>query len=194
MGYNFRTIQPLTETEREELNRLTRHALAIPRPSSFSPGQESKSQAAYEEAWRAVIQADPSDYQTNSVGLGVILESMGKLGMVHEAPRPAFPTLGEFGLDGHPDPEDDQLTAEQQAFLVAYEEVFSTDSGTGPIPWYKLDDDPWVITPREVKAALEVYDATPEELRREVSSQGDWWGRFVVFLRGVPDRGGMVLG
>lgn len=199
MSTFFTTVEPITEEEHREVQRLTREALAL-RDSFDLEGEEAaKAEQAHNDAWARVNEADPCSFRVNSVGRWAVVENMSRLGMIDwDAQAPELPRPQDFGLQQYPLSEDEReegetLTPAEEAFLAALRKVRCMEDVVGPIPGYKLSDDGWRITPREVRAALSRYDKASEADVRTAREEVPFWDRWIRFLRGVPERGGMIL-
>lgn len=197
VGFNFKTVQGLTRVEKDRLNKAMQRAMEVPHPSSLPEEQREQAQQEWDKALYEWRRADPSDFRLNSVGFGWITEKMIKFGMVEVGVKaPAFPAPSDFGLTDHPDTLDerepgDHPTESEKRFLEARDAVLNWDSGSGVIPLYKLDDDPWVITPREIQEALKAYEQAPA--KEEVEEHQDIWENFIRFLQGAVHRQGMSV-
>ncbi|MEU5388718.1 hypothetical protein [Kitasatospora cineracea] len=142
-------------------------------------------------------------YAQSAGGMAVLLTMLREFGMLTDAEPPERPYLAQFGLsrddfDGpvhagkvRPD-KADSFAAAQQAVLDRLE---GHDPATTGIPQYKVAyNEGWLIAPKEIEAALNAYDSSPADQRRDAenSFHGDW-KRWIAFLREAADSGIRVL-
>jgi hypothetical protein len=171
MGYDMYWKEPATEDERREADR---DELEYFRMNIWMMGEAR--QAMFE---RSMLNVHP--------------------------PYPPFPGCGEFGLEERPafwdedgEPIKYPLDTAEGMYQRACECVHSGDSG-GSIPVYKLmSNDGWRITPEEIERSLAEYTAAPPPcitLRFEDSttSELEWWGEWIDWLRGAAHHGGFEV-
>jgi hypothetical protein len=120
-------------------------------------------------------------FRLNIFGMSDYRNVMQALGMLDfDAHRPPFPCMEEFLNDSE----------YQEACREITDAEAPTPSG---IPPYKTgSSDGWLITPRELRAALATYDATTKVQRSDAlwSGLGDvnmeerqYWNKWILFLR-----------
>ncbi|GGO58779.1 hypothetical protein [Streptomyces lasiicapitis] len=142
-------------------------------------------------------------FRLNIWGMGTARQIMGALDMLTDVPFPDWPTLEAYGLTDHPDepdyytegPERDaaqaRLTDQERAYLDAVRAVRDRDAETPGIPAYKLtSNDGWLVTEREVKAALDVWEKADLKDQNETQAEFPWWGEWLDFLKYNAERGG----
>jgi hypothetical protein len=69
------------------------------------------------------------------------------------------------------------------------------DSGLDGLPGYKLSsNDGWLLTPREIDAALAKVSESPRTWPADFDGRFPaYWGEFLTFLRNAREHGGAVV-
>ncbi|MFE0099823.1 hypothetical protein [Streptomyces sp. NPDC059009] len=142
-------------------------------------------------------------------------ETGTRLCLAVDAMSAAHRALHELGMTSHsatlpdwPEPEDFGITDEDmeryiadppasmprpvRAFNDALAKVAEAEADhPDGIPCYKLSSNQgWLVTPREIAAALGWWAAADPGLRQKVTGALEWWPCLVGFLRRARDLGG----
>ncbi|WP_327413842.1 hypothetical protein OG429_13425 [Streptomyces sp. NBC_00190] len=147
---------------------------------------------------RAIRGTGPNDSLYLSAFQGAsVIDTMAHFGMTVEKDRPQWPTFEEYGVDPADFSDTADLTEERQkakaAFVAAYQAVReAADDEPDAIPAYKLRfcDGFWV-TPSEIAAALNRYEAHPNYDCAELPFGDQTWARWIAFLRVAQAAGGL---
>ncbi|MFF7613500.1 hypothetical protein [Streptomyces lavendulae] len=147
---------------------------------------------------RAIRGAGPRDNLSLSALQGAsVIDTMAHFGMTVETDRPQWPTLDQYGLQLAHLSDTADLTEDQKkaktAFVAAYQGVReAADDEPEAIPAYKLRfcDGYWV-TPSEIAAALNRYEAHPNYDCAELPFGDQTWARWIAFLRAAKAAGGL---
>lgn len=152
------------------------------------------------EAYQALTVANHSYYRLNIWGMGTARDLMGAFGMLTFEEPPEFPASESEGyteaadaLRGAPDDEAARTALDSiAARLRAAEEAACTADPGGPgIPYYKLtSNDGWLVTPREIAAALKAYESTSTTDREDAGLAFEPWPSWIQYLTEARHRGG----
>lgn len=105
--------------------------------------------------------------------------------------KPVPPTDADWAVCGD---VNDEMYNDTELYKKVFHPVLASHRGECPgIPLFKLEsNDPWLITPAEIRPALEdIYRCGcpwPEE------DDTERWDQWVEFLRGALDHGGFRCG
>lgn len=143
-----------------------------------------------DELWSKLYRLkSPEYFQLNIHGMGRYREAMADLGMAHWSDDPV--TQGDW--DNLPEWETDE---DEAAYREAADKLTAQHgaSDNPTIPLHKLSsNDGWFVTPDEIRAALEVWDAHDlDGLSTETHSviETDYWGEFIAWLRLAAEHDG----
>jgi hypothetical protein len=201
--YVMSTAAGPDDAERAAVDEARARVVKVSTKVCEQSGSSSEAdQRALAAAWDDLIDARRSSFPMDAWVLGECFDSMLLLGMLTTEPGDEFPDLETYGLSGYPlDP--DQLagkerarllsrqTNAERAYLAAARLAREADAGQPGIPGYKLSSpDGWLVTSREIKAALAAYQATPTEEHHVVAASRPWWPKWVAFLEHAKDQGG----
>lgn len=204
MGYDMTIVQERDQTEQDAIAAAHAHIATLARPFGIPEGEErDTAQAAWEEAYDALRRADRSYFRLNIWGMSRCCDAMDALGMVTAERAPRWPSPEEFGLDEYPDnPADYEgderaeleaaLTDGGRNFLAAAEAAigFEPEPVRG-IPIGKFDsNDGWLVTPRQIEAALKAWRGQPQQVRERTEAEYQWWPGWVAFLAYAQGRCG----
>ncbi|MFB6812882.1 hypothetical protein [Streptomyces sp. NPDC056387] len=150
------------------------------------------------EAHQRIDAATRSYYRFNVWGMGTARELMGAFGMLSFQDEPAWPDATEYvearaALEKAPADESAREAAEAaRAHLsAATEAVRVADPGGAGISHYKLcSNDAWLVSPREIEAALKAYACAASEDREEAVRDFAQWDSWIRFLADAQARGG----
>lgn len=156
-----------------------------------------------DQRYNEVRTAQRSYYRLNVWGMGAARELMGAFGMLTDEFMPVWPEPEAYGLTESPEdpnwfregPErqkaEEALTAAGRLFLADQDAVVEADHGGPGIPGYKFtSNDGWLVTPREIEAALKAYDNADPKDRDAVSQDEPWWPSWIAYLSFARERGG----
>ncbi|MGW8782402.1 hypothetical protein ACWGNM_30670 [Streptomyces sp. NPDC055796] len=151
------------------------------------------------EAYQRLDAATRSYYRFNIWGMGTARELMGAFGMLSFQDEPAWPDDAEYTdaravLEKAPEDEDARQAAEaaRARLSAAMEAVRVADPGGAGISHYKLcSNDAWLVSPREIEAALKAYACTAAEDREEAVRDFPQWDSWIRFLTEAQARGGL---
>lgn len=190
----------------------------------------AKAALAVKEAEQAWKDADVSYFRLNIWGMGAMRVCMNALGMLTDPPgnHPEFPKPEDFGVDWedvecyeeayviHADGTNEQKTQDMlvkskfdgaKAYSEAQEAVLSWygDTPAGICVHKLCSNDGWIVTPEEIKAALESWsrgletarsngeeDLIWEAMNRARLSKGIWMS-WIAYLTGAADHGGFEV-
>jgi hypothetical protein len=204
MGYDMTIAQERDQAEKDAIAAARKHIDTLTSPHKAPEGEErDAAEKAWKEAWQAYDNADRSYFRLNIWGMGRCRTAMDHLGMVTDEDAPNFPTPEDFGLSEYPeDPVDydgderaamdAKLTDADRQFLAAVKAV--TDFEPEPvrgIPIGKFgSNDGWLVTPRQIEAALKTWHGWPEHVRADTEAELAWWPEWIAFLTYAQGRGG----
>jgi hypothetical protein len=200
MGYDMFTEagpddaeRAATEKARARIDELSK------KQNGYRTGEDNK---AWDAAWEDYYRARRSYFRLNIWGMGECRELMIKFGMLTDEPGTAFPTLDAYELIEFPDdPEhfEGRARAEiiknqtdaERAYLAAIKATTDADEGGPGIPAYKFSsNDGWLVTPRQIDAALALYRAAPDDDKKSAAAEHPWWPEWIAFLAHAKGRGG----
>ncbi|MFE3577965.1 hypothetical protein [Streptomyces vinaceus] len=147
---------------------------------------------------RAIRGTGPKDTLFLSALQGAsVIDTMAHFGMTVEKDRPQFPSLEDYGLGLIHLSDTADLTEDQEkakaAFVAAFHGVREAAADQPEaIPAYKvrLSMGYWV-TPSEIAAALNRYEAHPNYDCAELPFGDQTWARWIAFLRVAKAAGGL---
>ncbi|MGW5342929.1 hypothetical protein [Streptomyces sp. NPDC004050] len=150
------------------------------------------------EAYQARDAVTRSYFRLSVWGMGTARELMGAFGMLTFEDQPIWPETGEYvrardAFDKTPDDENTRqaLEAARSRVQAARDAVRAADPGGPGIAHYKLcSNDAWLVTPREIAAALKTYASAEAQDRAEAARACDQWESWIQFLSNARDRGG----
>ncbi|WP_369776265.1 hypothetical protein [Streptomyces sp. R33] len=150
------------------------------------------------EAYQRIDVATRSYYRFNVWDMGTARELMGAFGMLTFEDEPTWPDVAEYtearaALEKEPDDEAVRQAEEAARARVsaAVEAVRTTDRGGPGIAHYKLcSNDAWLVSPREIEAALRAYAGAVSEDREEAGRDFGPWESWIQFLTQAQTRGG----
>lgn len=204
MGYDMTIVQDRDQDEKDAIAAARALTATLTSPHTLPAGPErDAAEKAWSEAWKAYDDADRSYFRLNIWGMSYCRDVMDRLGMVTDEDAPRFPSLEDFGLSEYPeDPADydgDKRT-EVEAHLADADRQFlaalkaTTDFEPEPvrgIPIGKFgSNDGWLVTPRQIEAALSAWHGQPEHVQTGVEAEFTWWSEWITFLAYAKDRGG----
>lgn len=135
-------------------------------------------------------------FYLNALQAASVLDAMTNFGMVTEVELPVWPEPGAFSLTRAELYVGEQATPEQAARIQQYRTAQADASRWSEpdpqgIPRGKLTGPGRIITPSEVKAALDTYEAHPHYEIAEMPVGDVMWMRWTAFLRRARDLGGL---
>ncbi|WP_406511026.1 hypothetical protein OG851_00015 [Streptomyces sp. NBC_00161] len=150
------------------------------------------------EAYQRIDAATRSYYRFSVWDMGTARELMGAFGMLTFEDEPAWPEVAEYtearaALEKAPDDEAVRKAAEavRARLSAATEAVRVADPGGAGISHYKLcSNDAWLVSPREIEAALKAYACAASEDLEEAARDFAQWDSWVRFLTEAQARGG----
>ncbi|MFE5771397.1 hypothetical protein ACFQ7O_23890 [Streptomyces sp. NPDC056485] len=151
------------------------------------------------EAYQGLDAATRSYYRFGVWGMGTARELMGAFGMLSFQDEPAWPDAAEYtearaALEKAPESENARQAAEvaRARLSAAMEAVRVADPGGAGISHYKLcSNDAWLLSPREIEAALTAYACAASEDREEAVRDFAQWDSWIRFLTEAQARGGL---
>ncbi|WP_455403023.1 hypothetical protein [Streptomyces bambusae] len=152
------------------------------------------------EAYAALDAANRSYFRFSIWSIGAAEELMSSFGMLSFEAAPDWPDPGAEGYTAamealRKNPEDtaarkalDEVTARMEG---VHEQIRNFDPEGPGIAAYKLgSNDGWLVSPREIGAALEAYEKAPVEDREAAGREFDPWVPWIGFLTEARGRGG----
>lgn len=146
-------------------------------------------------------------FRLNIWGMARCRSAMCDLGMAYDSdtpidwPEPATDRIGDlaYELDSHTRHWPDNVTDTEITAARAYRDQVEAHLALHPeggdtIPIHKLrSNDGWIVTPREITAALDSYAAHPGVWAALEASAVDhtYWGQWIAWLRRAVDYGGI---
>ena len=130
--------------------------------------------------------AYPGEFRLNIFGMGRYREAMADLGMAYDSRCP----VASVDWDTLPDSD-----ADYEVYQMALDRLTSQhgESSNPTIPLHKFgSNDGWVVTPDEIRAALEAWDGDSADLSAETDEliQTDYWNKWIAYLRLAADHEG----
>jgi hypothetical protein len=193
MGYDMYTV--------EQPSRIAEIERLLWGPGSKPLTQAEKS-ALYAE--RRALQDDRLSYfRLNVWGMGAYCRHMETIGMLEwGGDHPPFPDSADFNIpqqtviyNGKAYQEDDEESSEYRRYDAATRKVLAwTD--TEVIAGHKFgSNDGWIVTPREIAAALDAYRryVAEHEVGELVKDDLDYWKRWISFLATAAEAGGFEV-
>jgi hypothetical protein len=204
MGYDMYTVQGADQAENEAVAAARRFIDNLPKPWDQPEGTErDAAQKQWDDAWRAFDRAQTSYFRLNIWGMSACVDLMADLGMMTDEDAPKFPSPADYGLTEYPDDPADyegderaaieaKLTDADRQFLAACRAVVDYEpEPVGGIPVGKFSsNDGWLVTPRQIAAALEAYAAATEGARAAATAKREWFADWIAWLGHAKDRGG----
>ncbi|MGW1769844.1 hypothetical protein ACWCQL_38085 [Streptomyces sp. NPDC002073] len=152
-------------------------------------------------AYEALDAANLSYFRFGVGSMGAACHLMTGLGMLSLEEEPEWPAINEKGFSEalealRTDPEDAAARKTVQAAMDrvegVHEAIRTADPGGPGIADYKLmSNDGWLVTPREITAALKAYENAPPADREAAARElGPHWTSWIAFLTRGRDRGG----
>lgn len=224
MGYDMRIVEPATAEEAERLTAaLQAFWYAVKARDSLPRGSadRDRAQQVVDMASRALDAADVNYFRLNISGMGRYCDIMSSFrndyfGMLKDCDPGPFPvkpddltwddvnaTHPEYGAEDYADhlaamtPETLARAKEHRAAIEAH--LRAHDADTPGMAIHKLygSNDGWLVTPGEIKAALKVYDETPDDKRDAILAEHGlvddklaYWQSWIAFLRRAANHGG----
>ncbi|MGG8408242.1 hypothetical protein ACM614_17380 [Streptomyces sp. 12297] len=190
MGYDMYIENAPDDAERAALAKAE-EALKEARKTGGDVG------AAYE----ALDAANLSYFRFSIGSMGAARHLMTGLAMLSPEEEPEWPEIKEKGFSEamealRNDPDDAAARKTVQDVMDRAEgvhEAIRTADPDGPgIAAYKLtSNDGWLVTPRELDAALKAYESAPSEDRAAAEDEfGPYWTAWIEFLTRAQGRGG----
>ena len=201
MGYDMRTIErpAVDETKAAELkaeaDRLWEEVKV------FGP-RSPESKAAFEawdkanDAYEAV--AHPGYFRLNNRGMYVYTDVMVEVGMAHQTTS----AIAHDEWPKYPDEEGEQEMAAYEAILTPLLSRHGDDP-TPTIPTHKFgSNDGWIVTPEEIRAALDAYEKFQNDPGRDLSALSEqtvqiiatgYWGQWIAYLQRAAEHGGFAV-
>ncbi len=207
MGYDMETVNGPDEAEqaavREARARIDKLSEKRNERGKF-PLEETR--LKYLKAWDDLYEARRSYFRLNDWGMGECRDLMFSFGMLTEEPAPHWPEPKWFGLtdddqltddpEWYDDPEERaaveaKQTEADRAFRAAQRAVTEYDAGGIGIPAHKFyGNDGWLVTPRQITAALTAYEKAPQADKKAAEAAHEWWPRWIAYLEFAKDQGG----
>ncbi|MFI6007070.1 hypothetical protein ACIA98_43305 [Streptomyces sp. NPDC051366] len=150
------------------------------------------------EAYQKLDAATRSYYRFSVWDMGTARDLMGAFGMLTFEDEPAWPDAADYtearaALEKAPEDEDARQAVEAAHARVsaAMEAVCIADPAGAGIAHYKLcSNDAWLVSPREIEAALKAYASAAPEDRQEAGRDFGLWDSWIRFLTQAQARGG----
>lgn len=206
MGYDMYTADGPDETETAAVKAAEAHRaeLVARLRTATSPQEAAQLREEIDEAYEALGSARRSYFRLNIWGMRTALDLMEALGMLTDESMPKWPRPEEYGLTQSPaDPDwfeegpdkakaERALTAAGRRFLADQRAVADADHGGPGIAAYKFtSNDGWLVTPREIEAALKAYESAQAEDKAAVTQSDPWWPSWIAYLSFARERGGI---
>lgn len=206
MGYDVYVADGPDETERAAVKaaEARRADLAARLRVATSPDEVASLRDDMDQAYDDIQTARRSYFRLNIWGMGTAREYMGAFGMLTTENMPQWPHPEAYGLEESPDdPEwfeegpdrvkaENALTVAGRRFLNDQKAVMEADHGGSGIPHYKFTtNDGWLVTSREIEAALMQYENADSEHKAAAIQEGPWWPSWIAFLTYAQQRGGI---
>lgn len=198
MGYDMTTVvvdegeKERVEAARGKFNEACAARKAFERDTAEYAAAQAAVDAAMEE-WGA---EEHSYFRLSIWGMGAAREAMWKLGMLDgEFGNGEFPDPDEFGVTSEMWETDDDDEPAAPEPIRRYREARDKVLGAMAepvvgIPIFKLgSNDGWIVTPDELRVALAKYDAATLDDLAHIPD-GDWWPKWIEYLRYAMARGG----
>ncbi|MEV6791280.1 hypothetical protein AB0M87_04595 [Streptomyces sp. NPDC051320] len=209
MGYDMRIEGPPTAEEEAKVREAQaafdasvkeRNSLPDRRPGDDDAAQE-KVDAAYE----ALHAADISYFRLNIWGMSDYLYYMHQLGMLAvDYDMPSFPQLPDGitwdDMEAAEAPPGDGSSLPVKAEAVAHLKAREAHVAWHPEPAFGIaqhkfgSNDGWLVTPQEIKAALESYRTHSGDEVKVIVGTGEgrleYWLKWIAYLERAQHRGG----
>jgi hypothetical protein len=197
MGYDMTTVV-IDEGEKERVaEALERFNDAVKVRGAFNRGTDDykAAQAEVDRRMNDLTAEEHSYFRLNVWGMSAAREAMWKLGMLDDAfEYGEFPDAEDFGVTSemYDFDDDDPATPEpMRRYREAQNKVLGAmATPVVGIPVFKLgSNDGWIVTPEELRVALAEYDAATLDDLAHIPD-GDWWPKWIEYLRYAQERGG----
>lgn len=135
-------------------------------------------------------------FRLNIWGMAAAREAMRVVGMLTDDPMPDWPELSDFGTNAEEvckySADDKAAPDGVRAYRAAERATLDGDADEpAGIPTYKLcSNDGWLVTEREITAALTRYDSLSEAERVTAVRGLAWWPEWLGYLRKAAKTGG----
>jgi hypothetical protein len=181
---------------------------------------EQAAQAVVTKTYDLMDEFHADYFRLNIWGMGRYRKLMAELGMLSQPEMPSFPdapdsmdwdayeTLRADGEDAMRQEHGDRLTVAFLDQVVAYyaesERIRGLEFPEEPgIPIHKFgSNDIWLVTPREIREALVIYEANPardeilaplDEPDEEGHTGRPYWDEWIAWLRGAIEHDGFTV-
>ncbi|HEX8631381.1 MAG TPA: hypothetical protein VF755_24745 [Catenuloplanes sp.] len=129
-------------------------------------------------------------FHLNIAGMAFCRDGMRRTGMTYQATPQPFPAWRFDGIDDWRSADQSRRDAYNEAEWAASAQ---TIPGMVGIPEFKLTSNgPWLVGAREIKEALNCYQASAPSLRAELDGE-DLWVAWLDWLRGTVSHGGFIV-
>lgn len=201
MGYDMYWRQRPQEMVDAYIAAEVEFAAAVKvRDTAHSGGSSVSLEATPEQkrvhaAYEAMRDAERYYYRLNIWGMSIARDAMGERGMLHGYGY----SLGMWESVPDPtteDPDDDPV------YVAAVERVRAGSVEHPGIPAHKFgSNDGWIVTPLEIKSAMQLYVASCEEtgddpftwLPQHADGPVEWWPEWMGWMAAAADHGGFEV-